>query len=678
MASSEFLKGPALPLNLRPIEEENEQKNEKNEDKSSNLNEEVTKNMENKNKDQDLSQEKEQEQTNESMENETPNENENLDIPKKTAETPMINIRAPEQTVRKLTPRITVVGVGGAGGNAVNNMIEDELKGVDFIVANADAQALAVAKTERTIQLGLDTTQGLGAGSRPEVGKAAAEETLDQIIEEIQGSNMVFITAGMGGGTGTGAAPVIARAAREQGILTVGVVTKPFQFEGIHRTDIAEDGIEELAQHVDTLIVIPNQNLFIVANEKTTLSDAFKMADDVLYSGVRSVTDLIVRQGLINLDFADIKTAMSNMGKAMMGTGEAQGEKRALEAAETAIRNPLLDNTSMKGARSVLINITGGMDLTLLEVDEATRRITDEVGAETDARIIFGACFDDDLEGKIRVSVVATGLDYEGMEQNQPQLSPYSFGQPNTNKTDTQSEYEVSTTKIETNQEETSKQQMPVSQDNSKAIASMPNAKEAFAELVEEEKQEEPKKIEPTMPGQLGSYNPNIANIPAKPAPISNEEPKEQASQQLEKQEDLFIPQAPAQPKEQIKTPSPSPVGEQQPNIKQNVSFSSDIEKPQNPLEKPTTVQEGQGQQKSSTIFEKVVGIGMMGRKHKQEEPEKQEPKVQQEPEKQEPKEENKDEKSQDIPEFMQGNLEKPAYIRNDIDIPDFLRRKSN
>ncbi len=318
----------------------------------------------------------------------------------------------------ELKPRITVIGVGGAGGNAVNNMITSHLEGVEFIVANTDAQALAQARTENRIQLGGTVTQGLGAGSRPDVCRAAAEESMEELTGMLSGSNMVFITAGMGGGTGTGAAPVIARAAREMGILTVGVVTKPFHFEGAHRMRTAESGIEELTQFVDTLIIIPNQNLFRIATERTTFADAFKMADDVLHSGVRGVTDLMIMPGLINLDFADIRTVMSEMGKAMMGTGEAEGDKRAIEAAEAAISNPLLDDTSMKGARGVLINITGGMDMTLFEVDEAANRIRDEV--DSDANIIFGSTFDEKLNGKMRVSVVATGIQSEAAAQPKP------------------------------------------------------------------------------------------------------------------------------------------------------------------------------------------------------------------------------------------------------------------
>lgn len=308
-----------------------------------------------------------------------------------------------------LKPRIVVFGVGGAGGNAVNNMIDAGLEGVEFVVANTDAQHLSFAKTDRRVQLGETITQGLGAGAHPEVGMNAAEESADEIHTHLEGAHMVFITAGMGGGTGTGAAPVIAKCARDRGILTVGVVTKPFTFEGRHRMRLADAGIAELQRYVDTLIVIPNQNLFRVANERTTFADAFGMADQVLHSGVRSITDLMILPGLINLDFADVRAVMSEMGKAMMGTGEASGDDRALMAAQNAIANPLLDETSLKGAKAVLVNITGGMDMTLLEVDEAANAIAGEVDA--DANIIFGAAFDPALDGKIRVSVVATGME---------------------------------------------------------------------------------------------------------------------------------------------------------------------------------------------------------------------------------------------------------------------------
>lgn len=327
-----------------------------------------------------------------------------------------INLHRPD--IAELKPRITVFGVGGGGGNAVNNMINAGLQGVDFVVANTDAQALAMSKAERVIQLGAAVTEGLGAGALPEVGQAAAEECIDEIIDHLADSHMVFITAGMGGGTGTGAAPVVARAAREKGILTVGVVTKPFQFEGARRMKTAEAGIEELQKSVDTLIVIPNQNLFRIADEKTTFADAFAMADQVLYSGVASITDLMIKEGLINLDFADVRSVMHEMGRAMMGTGEASGEGRALNAAEAAIANPLLDDTSMRGARGLLISITGGRDMTLFEVDEAANRIREEVDA--DANVIFGAIDDESLEGVIRVSVVATGIDREISDVIQP------------------------------------------------------------------------------------------------------------------------------------------------------------------------------------------------------------------------------------------------------------------
>jgi cell division protein FtsZ len=325
-----------------------------------------------------------------------------------------LNLTPPD--ISELKPRITVFGVGGAGGNAVNNMITAGLQGVDFVVANTDAQALTMSKAPRIIQMGTQVTQGLGAGSQPDVGAAAAQEVIDEIRDHLSGANMVFVTAGMGGGTGTGAAPVIAKTARELGILTVGVVTKPFHFEGQRRMRTAEAGIAELHKVVDTLLIIPNQNLFRVANEKTTFADAFAMADQVLYSGVACITDLMVKEGLINLDFADVRAVMREMGKAMMGTGEASGEKRALTAAEAAIANPLIDDSSMKGARGLLISITGGKDLTLFEVDEAATRIREEV--DQDANIIVGATFDEGLDGIIRVSVVATGIEQAMIARN--------------------------------------------------------------------------------------------------------------------------------------------------------------------------------------------------------------------------------------------------------------------
>ncbi|MFW2542556.1 cell division protein FtsZ [Primorskyibacter sp. 2E107] len=318
-----------------------------------------------------------------------------------------LNLSMPGQ--EELKPRITVFGVGGAGGNAVNNMIEKALEGVDFVVANTDAQALQQSMATSRVQLGVKVTEGLGAGARASVGAAAAEESIEQIVDHLAGAHMCFITAGMGGGTGTGAAPIIAQAARELGVLTVGVVTKPFQFEGGKRMKQAEDGVDALQKVVDTLIIIPNQNLFRLANEKTTFTEAFSLADDVLYQGVKGVTDLMVRPGLINLDFADVRAVMDEMGKAMMGTGEAEGEDRAIQAAEKAIANPLLDEISLKGAKGVLINITGGSDLTLFELDEAANRIREEVDA--DANIIVGSTLDDGMAGMMRVSVVATGID---------------------------------------------------------------------------------------------------------------------------------------------------------------------------------------------------------------------------------------------------------------------------
>lgn len=337
-------------------------------------------------------------------------------------------IRLNVPTASELSPRIVVFGVGGAGGNAVNNMIDSDLQGVEFVVANTDAQALARSKAERRIQIGLNTTQGLGAGATPQVGMAAAEESQSEILDHLQDANMVFITAGMGGGTGTGAAPVIARTAKEQGILTVAVVTRPFQFEGPRRMRMADAGIAELQKHVDTLIIIPNQNLFRVANDKTTFHQAFQLADQVLHSGVRGITDLMVMPGLINLDFADVRSVMGEMGKAMMGTGEASGERRALEAATKAINNPLLEDMSLKGARGVLINITGGYDMTLFELDEAANHIRQEV--DPDANIIVGSTFDETLEGTMRVSVVATGIEAEAAAMPRPQTTTFFNAAP--------------------------------------------------------------------------------------------------------------------------------------------------------------------------------------------------------------------------------------------------------
>ncbi len=329
---------------------------------------------------------------------------------KSKSNSPMsLNINIPEPDL--LRPRITIFGVGGAGGNAINNMIRSDLEGVEFVAANTDAQALTNSLAQNRIQLGLKTTKGLGAGSFPDRGRVAAEENLDEIEKYLEGSNMIFIAAGMGGGTGTGAAPVIAKLARERDILTVGVVTKPFHFEGKYRMETADQGIEELKKYVDTLIIIPNQNLFRIANEQTTFESAFKMADDVLHAGVRGVTDLITMPGLVNLDFADIRTIMTKMGKAMMGTGEATGENRAIAACEAAVSNPLLDDISIKGAKGVLVNMTGGPDMTLFEADMAVNAIKKEV--DPNANIIFGSAFNENMKGKIRISVVATGIDIE-------------------------------------------------------------------------------------------------------------------------------------------------------------------------------------------------------------------------------------------------------------------------
>ena len=336
-----------------------------------------------------------------------------------------VKLAVPETNMITLKPRISVIGVGGGGGNAVNNMIVKKLEGVDFIVANTDAQALENSKCSRKIQLGIQTTHGLGAGARPEIGRAAAEEAQAEIEKELEGSNMVFITAGMGGGTGSGAAPVVAKLAKQKGILTIGVVTKPFQFEGKKRFQIAESAVEEFTNCVDSIIIIPNQNLFRVADKDTTLADAFVMADNVLYSGVRSITDLMMMPGLINLDFADIKSIMEDKGKAIMGTGEAEGENRALRAAEQALSNPLLDDNNMGGAKGVLINITGGQDLTLFEVDEAASRIKEEV--DEDANIIFGSSFDDSLNGKIRVSIVATGINDGYVKPAKPSVKSTNY-----------------------------------------------------------------------------------------------------------------------------------------------------------------------------------------------------------------------------------------------------------
>ncbi len=436
-------------------------------------------------------------------------------------EIPMsLNISVPkDEPVALLTPRISVIGVGGAGGNAINNMINSALKGARFMVANTDAQSLSLSKADCRIQLGLETTQGLGSGMRPEVGKAAAEEAIDKVTDEIKNSNMLFITAGMGGGTGTGAAPVIAKAAKEMGILTVGVVTKPFNFEGKRRMELAERGIEELGKYVDTLIIIPNQNLFRIATEKTTFADAFKMADDVLYSGVRNITDLIMVPGLINLDFADVRTVIAEMGRAMMGSSEASGENRAIEAAEKAITNQLLDDNSMKGAKGILINITGGMDLSLHEVDAAAERIRSEVDPE--ANIIVGACLDENLEGIMRVSVVATGISGSRTGENHDVHHSGEAKREAINPPE-----EKKTPAFYDNRTE--------DREESSIISSMPPADKFFSQIVS------PVIKDIELPSQPEA-NKNI------PEPEAEEIPEEieEESREVQEQVDFFIPQEP-------------------------------------------------------------------------------------------------------------------------------------
>lgn len=439
-----------------------------------------------------------------------------------------IEFTSPELT--ELTPKITVFGVGGAGGNAVNNMVRSALKGVDFVCANTDAQALSLSLAEQKIQLGAELTQGLGAGARPEVGKAAAEETMDTIVESLEGSHMVFITAGMGGGTGTGAAPMIAKMAREKGILTVGVVTKPFQFEGGRRMKLAEEGIAELSKYVDTLIIIPNQNLFRIANERTTFADAFAMADEVLHSGVRGVTDLMMLPGLVNLDFADVRTVMSEMGKAMMGTGEAEGDNRALEAAEAAISNPLLDEVSMKGAQGVLINITGGMDLTLFEVDEAANRIRSEV--DPDANILVGSALDSSLDGRMRVSVVATGIEASARPVEDIPTRQYSMPKPET----TIIEEELATS-IEQEEFETAGESMEEPLDLVDEVTAEDNIAETSEQVdLTEDRDAAFIAPEPVMPEPVISASQaedKAFSDPYAEAALANSEPREKPKQKL-------------------------------------------------------------------------------------------------------------------------------------------------
>lgn len=453
----------------------------------------------------------------------------------------------------ELTPRIAVVGVGGAGCNAVNNMIAAQLQGVDFIVANTDAQALTNARADNRIQLGVEITQGLGAGAQPKIGEAAAEEALERIDEMLAGCHMAFVTAGMGGGTGTGAAPVIARRAREKGILTVGVVTKPFQFEGGRRMKIAESGIKELAGHVDTLIIIPNQNLFRVANERTTFADAFNMADEVLHSGVRGITDLMVMPGLINLDFADVRTVMSEMGKAMMGTGEAEGESRAADAAAAAISNPLLEEASLKGAKGVIINVTGGMDMTLFEVDEAVNMVREQVDA--DALIVFGSAFNQDLEGKLRVSVVATGIEGTG-GAGLPIPEPVR---------------EVVEEQPETSEDEAES----VMSLDEPADADMPSVEEALGAIESEMTAEETPVAEDLTLPELGEdESEQTEEIPA----IDDLEKRALETQG----ENSFVAEAPMMPKESLTTPH-------QAVPEQEVAYASEPGEPQEEIEEPAT-----------------------------------------------------------------------------------------
>ena len=539
-----------------------------------------------------------------------------------------INLGVPNTNqTSELKPRITVIGVGGAGGNAINNMIESQLEGVDFVVANTDAQALKQSQTERRVQLGVTITQGLGAGSRPDIGRAAAEEAMEDIFEQIKGANMAFIAAGMGGGTGTGAAPVIARAAREQGILTVGVVTKPFQFEGVHRMRLAESGLEELEQFVDTLIIIPNQNLFRVANEKTTFADAFHMADEVLYSGVRGVTDLMVMPGLINLDFADVRSVMSEMGKAMMGTGEAQEERRALDAAEAAISNPLLDDISMKGARRVLINITGGKDMTLFEVDEAANRIRDEV--DGDAYIIFGSTFDESLEGKIRVSVVATGMESEA--QAMPTLLDSSGGA---------TEFPG----VLGNRAATVVKMRPVN-----AMAENGPEKDAAAQVGEEETPDSP--VEEETP-----------NSPVEEATLPAATPKEEDVQPPAEPkidaDDAFIPSPPAEVEDEPEVAEPFAVAAMA-NGFGNRGIDASVK---------------------ASIFERVTGTGRAAKKRKEEpasgETGKKEPTISVSPamEQEKGSEEDVQIAGLDPADHVQDQRDE----ENLLDIPAFLRRQAN
>ena len=466
------------------------------------------------------------------------------------------------QSLDEAKPQITVFGVGGAGGNAVNNMINGKLEGVDFVVANTDSQSLVQSLAEHRVQLGVNITNGLGAGARPDIGKVAAEEALDDIQRYLDGNNMVFIAAGMGGGTGTGAAPVIARAAREQGILTVGVVTKPFQFEGLQRMTLADSGIQELQSYVDTLIVIPNQNLFRIANEHTGFAEAFKLADDVLHAGVRGVTDLMINPGLINLDFADIRTVMGEMGKAMMGTGEAEGAARAVEAAEAAINNPLLDNASIEGAQGVLINITGSTDMTLHEVDEAATRICREV--DEHANIIFGTSIDESLDGSMRVAVIATGIDADTVRAPVPEVpdNVHVLGISSTSSTGTGPSAEQSTQEVKLEENYNPENNTKTYEDSS--IKEPLANTEKNLNITVQNKEEENNKLytndlipeEKVTPTKSKSVSASVGGGVAAKATISSSKPQTQAYipnhtrklEQANQTEAAFIPPAPVDP----------------------------------------------------------------------------------------------------------------------------------
>ncbi len=553
-----------------------------------------------------------------------------------------INLKLPD--IRELRPRITVFGVGGAGGNAVNNMIEAGLQGVDFVVGNTDAQALSLTKADRIIQMGLQVTEGLGAGSQPEVGRAAAEEVMDEIRDQLAGAHMAFITAGMGGGTGTGAAAVVARTAKELGILTVGVVTKPFHFEGHRRMRMAEAGINELTKHVDTLLVIPNQNLFRIANERTTFADAFAMADQVLYSGVACITDLMVKEGLINLDFADVRAVMREMGKAMMGTGEAQGEKRAITAAEAAIANPLLDDVSMRGARGLLISITGGNDLTLYEVDEAATRIREEVDPE--ANIILGATFDPKLEGTIRVSVVATGIDNTGMvapvysEEHLADLAARLKPQGRT----------VSV--------ETSAAAVAAAAAATAATSQIP----AFRPIVEEE---EPVYEEAAFEETLAE---DVTIRPLAPRPNYYEQPVQEEPVYEEQMEEpaAFIPPAP----ERAVRPARMPRLDELPIPAQNQILQRDGSYP---------VADHHPEKKRATLLQRLASVGL-GRRDDEQEPHTHEPVMNQAPEPQadyrrQPREQQRGARGQ---LDSHGRQQPARAVEDELEIPAFLRRQAN